>query len=77
MALTDTTAAIPVEDLEIIRAALNSGFHHSTILDLAEQYRKLAQRPVASKLTQGLQNALTLVISYIDMAEATEAPNEA
>lgn len=72
----DLSTQVPVSDLEVLRAALNSAYHHSTTLDLAEQYRKLSLRPLPSQLTQALQNALTLVITYIDIA-AAEAAQEA
>lgn len=71
--LTDAVIEVPLDDLQIIRAALNSAYHHSTVLDLAEQYRKLHQRPQESKLTQALKNALTLLVAYM---ETDVGPNE-
>lgn len=67
--LTDQIAEVSLTDLHVIRAALNSAYHHTLVIDLAEQYRKLAQRPAQSKLTQALQNALTLVGAHIELAE--------
>lgn len=74
--LTDPVVEVPYEDLQIIRAALNSAYHHSTVLDLAEQYRKLHQRPQQSKLTQALQNALSLAISYSEIAPEHDMEDE-
>lgn len=65
--LVDDTVEIPVTDLQIIRATLNSAFHHSTVIDLVEQYQKLAQAPKASNLTKALQQALTLIEAYLEM----------
>lgn len=75
--ITDEIITIPVADAQIIRAALNSAYHQNTVLDLAEQYRKLHQRPQASKLTQALQNALTLLIHYLTLGEPEEEAEEA
>lgn len=70
--LIDSTVPIAVEDLDILRAALSSAYHHCTVLDLAEQYRKLSVRPQASKLTQSLQNAVLLASSYLDLAQGPD-----
>lgn len=75
--ITDDTAEVSIDDLTMIRAALNSAYHQNTVIDLAEQYRKLSQRPSPSKLTLALQNALTLVAAYIELARAEDEPEEA
>lgn len=72
MASDLTTVEIPIEDLAITRAALNSAYHQNTVLDLAEQYRKLSQRHTSSKLTQALEHALTLNAQHMDQALAED-----
>lgn len=67
---------VPVADLQLMRAALNSAYHHNQVLDLADQYRKLHQRPQGSKLTGGLQAAHDLVLSYIELALTPEEAPE-
>lgn len=67
-ATVDTAVSVVLNDLEIVRAALNAAHHHSTVIDLAEQYRKLIQRPTPSNLTKSLQSAATIVNSYIELA---------
>lgn len=69
----DNTVDVPVTDLALVRAALNSAFHHSTVLDLAEQYRRLSQRNASSSLTKSLGNALSIVDSYINLADNDES----
>lgn len=71
----DDLTEVSLNDLLIIRAALNSAYHQNTVLDLHEQYRKLSQRTSSSKLTLALENALTVVAAYIELA-ANEAPEE-
>lgn len=61
---------VPLSDLILLRTALNAAYHHSTVLDLAEQYRKLAQRPGSSNLTKALGEAVTIADSYISLGEA-------
>lgn len=61
-----------LDDLEVVRAALNAAHHHSTVVDLAEQYRKLTQRPTPSNLTKSLQSAAVIVNSYIELATIEE-----
>lgn len=74
--ITDTATEVSLDDLSIIRAALNSAYHQNTVLDLGEQYRKLSQRSTSSKLTLALQNALTLVAAYIELAQSEAEPQE-
>lgn len=70
----DEVIEIPVADAQMIRAALNSAYHHNTVIDLAEQYRKLTQRSQASKLTQSLENAIALLQAHIERAQDEEEP---
>lgn len=67
--LVDDVVAIPIPDLDLIRATLSSAYHYSTVVDLQEQYRKLTQRPTPSNLTKSLQNALTLITAYMQRVE--------
>lgn len=67
-------AEVPASDLVIIKAALNSAYHFSLVTDLAEQYRKLNQRPTPSKMTKALEGSLDLLTSYIESAH--EEPDE-
>lgn len=70
--VTPDTIEVPLGDLEVIRSALNAAYHHATVLDLAEQYRRLTQRPQTSKLTRGLETALTIVVDYLEAASGTD-----
>jgi hypothetical protein len=75
-AITEIATEVTLADLHIIRAALNSAYHHNLVVDLAEQYRKLQQRPSQSKLTTALHNALTITMAYIQLAETEEGEDQ-
>lgn len=69
----DTETEIPqvtvlLSDLEVIRAALASAYYQNETLDLAEQYRKLSNRPQPSPMTKALQGAIAKVENYVKIA---------
>lgn len=63
--------ALLVDDLEAIRAALNSAHMCAMAEDLASQYRKLSNRQQYSPLTRVLGKSLAMVEGYIN-DEVTE-----
>lgn len=71
-------ASVLLSDLEVIRAALASAYYQNETLDLAEQYRKLSNRPQPSPMTKALQGAIGKVENYIKIAimEDEETTNE-
>lgn len=71
----DAVVGIPLSDLELVRSTLNSAYYQNTALDLCEGYRRLHQSPQSSPLTKALQNALTTIVAYIEMAEE-DGPEE-
>lgn len=69
----DTQQEIPqvtilLSDLEVIRAALASAYYQNETLDLADQYRRLNNRPQPSAMTKALQGAIGKVENYIKIA---------
>lgn len=68
--------SVLVSDLEILRAALSSAYYHNETLDLAEQYRKLSNRPQPSPMTKALQGAIAKVENYINLAILEEESEE-
>jgi hypothetical protein len=65
-----------VEDLEVIRAALNNAFYQNTTLDLLDSYRKLGQRQSHSAMTKALQGCVAKVEYYIASVEEEDEPGE-
>ena len=64
--------SVLVADLGIIRAALASAYYQNETLDIAEQYRKLSNRPQPSPMTKALQGAVAKVENYIALADEVE-----
>jgi hypothetical protein len=60
--------SVLVTDLEVIRAALSSAYYQNETLDIADQYRKLSNRPQPSPMTKALQGAVAKVDNYINLA---------
>lgn len=65
---------VPVllSDLEILRAALSSAYYQNTTLDVADSYRRLAQRQAPSAMTKALQGAVAKVEGYIALGTDDE-----
>lgn len=59
-------------DLELLRATLNSALNQNVVLDLAEQYRKLSNRPQSSPMTKAIQGSIEKVEAYINSIEEDE-----
>ena len=79
----DTETEIPqvtvlLSDLQVIKAALASAYYQNETFDLAEQYRKLSNRPQPSPMTKALQGAVAKVDNYIKIAimDEEELTNE-
>ena len=66
------TVTVLLSDLDVIRAALTSAYYQNETLDIAEQYRKLNNRPQPSPMTKALQGAIGKVENYIQIAIAEE-----
>lgn len=64
--ITVPTRKVSLEDLEVIRAALNSAHMCSMANDLADQYRKLSNRQQYSAMTKALEGSLLTVEAYIN-----------
>lgn len=60
-----THIPVRVEDLDAIRAALNSVYHHQQTYDSIESYRKLENTVKSSKMTQAVGRSLQLVQAYL------------
>lgn len=60
---------VDIRHLELLRATLNSAVHHNTVLDLADQYRKMSVRPQDSPMTKSLRSSIEIVEAYIEEAE--------
>jgi hypothetical protein len=68
--------SVLVEDLEVIRAALNNAYYQNTALDLLDSYRKLGQRQSHSAMTKALQGCIAKVENYLALAEEEIVPGE-
>lgn len=67
--ITVPTVQVQLDDLEVVRAALNSAHMFSMATDLAEQYRKLSNRQQYSAMTKALEGSLAKVEAYIELAQ--------
>lgn len=70
--ITVPTRKVSLDDLEIIRAALNSAHMYSMATDLTEQYRKLSNRQQYSAMTKALEGSLARVEAYINAEDEDE-----
>lgn len=68
-------ASIPVPLLETLKETLTSAFYYSQVLDLADSYRNQKANPKWSPLTSKLEKEISLVQSFIELAQTEEAPN--
>lgn len=59
-----THIMVSVEDLDAIRAALNSAFYHQSTYDMIESYRQLGNS-TQSPLTRALGSALGVAQGYL------------
>lgn len=55
-----------LEQLEVLRAAINAAHMQNVTLDLSDNYRKLSNRNNTSALTRSLAGALEIVQDMID-----------
>lgn len=74
------TIEVSLTDLEVWRGAFNSALHQNIVIDLAEQYRRMSQRPQPSPMTKSLEGSLAGVDQYVialkEAAENKESDNE-
>lgn len=66
---------IPVYLLETMKETATSAYYFSHVQDLSDSYRKMAASPKSSKMTVGLDQMVTMLTSFIEIAQEEE-PDE-
>lgn len=63
---------IPVYLLETMKETATSAYYFSHVQDLSDSYRKMAASPKSSKMTVGLDQMVTMLTSFIEIAQEGE-----
>lgn len=66
---------IPVYLLETMKETATSAYYFSHVQDLSDSYRKMTASPKSSKMTVSLDQMVTMLTSFIEIAQEEE-PDE-